>query len=195
MGNTSAGCAFLPAQNSGNEPLSKLDGFVAWANGALGVGDGLHLEGGARVQVRSSYFGANGAGVHVVASTVAGNAGSTDTAGIDLGATGDPGLNTIQSPAGTPSDAGVSASNAAGLCVQIAPNQSEQLTAKGNTWANLTGTTSLDCSVTPDAGAPALSVLNAGCTGDVDLGGQGFNPGSKLSIYVEDCICSSAACQ
>ena len=184
--NTAAGCALLPAQNSGNEPLSALTGFVAWANGAAGAGDGLHLEGGAHVKVRSSYLGANGAGVRVTASTVTANLNSSDTSGIDLGAVGDFGLNTLQSPTGAASDAGVSAQNGAGLCVTILPNQSQQLVAKGNIWANSLGTMSLDCSTVTTG---ALSILNT-CAGDVDLGGQGFNSGSKLSVYVEGCTCS-----
>jgi hypothetical protein len=180
-GNTMAGGAFIPDANSPSIPASLLSGFVAWANSGPTTG-GLLLEGGAHVKVRKSYFGANGVAVEVTANLS--NLGSTDTSGIDLGAVGDNGLNTLQSPNNVGTDAGVSAQNGTGVCVQFTPNNSQNLLAIGNYWAN--GTTAIDCTKSTSA----LTVNNNGCAGNQDLGGQGFNPSSRLQMYVDTCTCS-----
>jgi hypothetical protein len=185
-GNGAAGIAIVPSANAPSNPASLLSGVVAWNNRGLGTGAGLLLEGGAHVKVRSSYFGANGVAVDVTAN--ASNSGSNDTSGMDLGTSGDNGLNTIQNPGSTATDAGVSAQNGTGICVQFTPNTSQNLEAIGNIWANSTGSTSLDCTTSTNA----LSVLNSGCVGNQDLGGQGFNPSSKLNMYVDKCTCSLA---
>jgi hypothetical protein len=83
-------------------------------------------------------------------------------------ASSDPGLNTFQSVAGT--DGGVSAQNtSAGVSYNILPNKSQTLYAYGNYWVDQAGTASVDCA----ASTGTLSQAS-GCTGGVDLCGQGL---------------------
>jgi hypothetical protein len=186
-----AGFAIEQQGPSSKMPLNTLNGVVAYNNTAvLTPGDGILLEGGSVAVVRNSYLGANYAGIRITA----GSGPNYDTSGIDLGTTSSFGMNFLQAPGfggiGDPN-------HGAALCVDIPQTESQNVYAQGNTWADSTNMVSLDCStVATDAGAAgALSVSNT-CVGtEADLGGQGFNPGSKLSVYVDGCTCPNGACQ
>jgi hypothetical protein len=188
-----AGFAIEQAGPSSNMPLNTLNGVVALSNRSLLTpGDGILLQGGSAALVRNSFLGGNVSGIRITA----GPGINYDTTGIDLGKTSSFGMNTLQGAG----NGGIGVPNGIGLCVDIPPTQSQSVYAEGNIWANTANDANLDCSaIAPDAGAAAvLSVSNEGtCAGalELDLGGQGFNPGSKLSVYVDNCTCSNGACR
>jgi hypothetical protein len=155
--NGNYGAGVLIANTPGAPPSNALTGLAAW-NTTLG--SGLVLTAGSAVKVRAgSFLGNTDSGARVTEY----NDGVMivdDVTLIDLGASaaGDPGLNVLQAPIGMSPNKGV------GLCLAIAKNKGQQLTAAGNTFAQ--GAAFVDCSKNP--ANPALT-HNVTCTLGVDV--------------------------
>ena len=143
---------------------STVTGLVAWGNTKQGV----QLVGGEKVKLRSSVLLNNKLNGLLLTSTAAG-----DLATIDLGVANDPGLNQLQSVAG-------SNPNLAGLCISTSTNEGTlALSAEGNTFAGVTG--SIDCSSSTTA-----IVRSPSCANGADVG---IISGTGTSVMVDLATC------
>jgi hypothetical protein len=169
-------------------PLNTITGLFAESN----TRDGARFFAGSNVKVRSSVFIGNQIGVDIESATGGTAAANNNVSNIDLGTnTGSsPGLNVLQDSA-TPN-------NAAGLCLDIAANSGQVLTAQGNTWASANSATNVDCSMTASAlSEGAAGLAGRGCAQGVDIGGTGLATGlTPNGITVNMCTCGGmTTCQ
>ena len=163
------------ADGGGAPPMSTIDGLMASNTVA---GNGVHLEGGSQVQIRSSIFIGNaGSGLIVVSHPAGGGALiSDDVRGIDLGLAAVPavaGKNEFQPL----SDAGAGRNAGAGVCLSVTANVGAQLQAAGNFFSGQ------DCTQTI---AGSISRDKTGCIGSVDVGIVG-GAGNSNSIITLNC--------
>ena len=138
-----------------------MSGLVAWGN----VKQGLQLFGGEKVKVRGSVLLNNKLNGLLLTSSDA-SAASNNLATIDLGVTGDPGLNQLQASAGSNPDL-------TGLCVSMSGGQGTlTLSAEGNSFSGPTDCTSSTNTI----------IRSSSCTGGVDLG---IIPASGTTVTVD----------
>jgi hypothetical protein len=154
----------------GQRKINDVDGLVAHAN----RGAGLRVRGGSRLKLRRSVLLANGGAGVLIESAAAGAAGN-DVSGIDLGASGDPGKNVLQTPLGSNPNTG------AGICIDLSVGVGAvSVKARGNTFATASG--ALDCSLaTPPAKiaiAPTCGRFNVG----VDAAA-----GTPVTVELQNC--------
>jgi hypothetical protein len=147
IGFTTGNCSSTLSGLAGAPPLVTLDGVAIWSH-ATGTANGIYATAGARLKIRNSVVLGNArAGFRVDNGPTYTNGGLSyrvfDLSGIDLGKAGDPGKNTLQVPWGN----GSPLNGGAGIQVNITANQSQTLTARGNTFQDdATSSALLDCS-------------------------------------------------
>jgi hypothetical protein len=153
-GNAVAGLAIAQTPGAGL-PLNDVTGFLTVGTT---TGNGIRIEGGSNVRMRSSYsLGNFGSGI-VVATSVIGATRNNALANIDLGSSADAGGssggNTFQASIGSNANGG------AGICLQVDGN-SGTLSAQGNMFSG-----GKNCATT----AASLTFSNANCGANRDLG-------------------------
>ncbi len=152
--NNTAGILINQTPGGAGLVTNSINGLVSWGN----TSDGMQLFGGSLARVRSSIFLGNGRyGVMVGGANIL---GGDDVSKLDLGKTGDPGKNYLQTPLGA-----LGTNATAGLCVALANCTTfgpggcrsggavtANLSAEGNFMVSLAAPhTQLDCSTSTSA--------------------------------------------
>ena len=172
--NTTAGLRINQTVGAANLQTNAITGLVAWANGNYGA----RVFGGSKVKIRSSVFGTNGAD-GILVSNGSGTAAGNDLTAINLGVTGDPGLNYLQTPLGA-----LGTNLTAGLCVGMSAGMGAlTLNAAGNFLVSTaTPAVIVNCSST------AATVTKAAtCTAHNSIGGMTAAGGTTVTVVLSMC--------
>jgi hypothetical protein len=155
---------------------NSITGLVAAGNGS----DGARFYGASSIQVRGSVFvGNTNDGVDVLPEGA--GASTNSVAAIDLGSSGSAGGNRFQSAA--------SPNGSAGICLNIALNQSQTLQAQGNLWEAGDGG-ALNCA----ASGTLTENANKACSGAVDVGGSGLSSAITVTLISNGINASACTC-